>query len=89
MLSFWNGSYHSGTIMFPLGMSCPITFVMVWYWKIHTCASVWVMPLSFLLAVGMVFSSWMFGTSVVVTDVRLLFMQELERERVQSYSLSL
>jgi len=47
------------------------------------------MPLSFLLAVGMVFSTWMFGTSVVVTDVRLLFMQELERERVQSYSLSL
>jgi len=39
----------------------------------------------------MVFSQHMdvFGTSVVVADVRLLFMQELERERVQSCSLSL
>ena len=85
MLTFWNGSTY-GTIMFSLSN---VSILMVWYLKVHTCASLWVMPLSFLLTVGMVFSQHMdvLGTSVVVADVRLLFMQELERERVQSCSL--
>jgi len=67
MLTFWNDSHHSGT-SYNVSMSCPnhICNGMPQYLKVHTCASVWVMPLSFLLTVGMVFSTWMLSKHLLM-----------------------
>jgi len=77
------------TITFPLGMSCPNRhntngMVLEGTYMCLSLDHATQFPPCWWQGVQHID---VFGTSVVVADVRLLFMQELERKRVQSCSL--